>query len=156
MGMVEMDLADLVDASNKSDGSFQRRNDPVKADNPGMKASGTLEWSARFCPLWQMPLDEMNRRLEAKNDAKKYEPEDTQPPWYMQWVKALFEEFIEDKPDWEHNRDRRRKETLAWFTGEKERDEMEAASKPSNDFRSGILQFHIHQCTGELFVSTSR
>jgi hypothetical protein len=34
------------------------------------------------------------------------------------------------------------------FTGERMRDEVEAAGKPRPDFPSGVLQFHIHQCAG--------
>ncbi len=84
-----------------------------------MKASGILDWSIRFCPLWQMPLDPP--RVD-----DKCEPPDTWSTWF-------------EKPDWERERAKRRKETLAWFTGQKERDELEAA-QPPGDLKSGVLQ----------------
>ena len=145
--MVDNDLAELIEECSTMDGSYRRHRDPLKADQPGMTTAGTLDWSVQFCPLWQMPLEEMSRRLEAKRNMQKYEPVDLLQPWWMDWLGR----FLEDKPDWESARAERRKETLAWFTGEKERDEMEAAAKPSDDLRSGILQFHIHQCNGTYF-----
>ncbi len=145
IGHIEVDLFQLIDETNTSDGSYRHRSDPLKADKSGMKTSGTLDWSVRFCPLWQMPLDEMSRKIERKRATAKYEPEHVVQPWWME----LIGRFIEEKPDWETERSTRRKETLAWFTGEKERDETEAATKPTDDLRSGILQFHIHQCTGK-------
>jgi hypothetical protein len=51
-----------------------------------------------------------------------------------------------DVPDWEAERAKRREDTVAWFTGEREREEAEAAAAPTDELRSGILQFHIHQC----------
>ena len=152
IGIVEADLADLVDKTNTSDGSLRRRRDMIQADKPGMKTSGSLDWSVRFCPLWQMPLEEMSRRLEVKYKTQDREPIKPLKPWWLEWIEG----FVEDKPDWEAERATRRKETLAWFTGEKERDDMEAAAKPSNDLRSGVLQFHIHQCNGEHPVSMKR
>lgn len=142
--MVELDLPTLIDETNTSDVSHRRRHDAIKADKPGMNTSGSLEWSVRFCPLWQMPLEEMSKRLEDQRKTGHHEPVNPVPPRWMEWIGKL----IEDKPDWEETRAVRRKETLAWFTGEKERDDMEAATPPSDKFTSGVLQFHIHQCTG--------
>ena len=144
IGMVDNDLAELIEETSTTDGSYHRHRDPLKADQPGMTTAGILDWSVRFCPLWQMPLEEMSRRLEDKRKTQMYEPVNVLQPWWMEWIGR----FVEDKPDWESARAERRKETMAWFTGEKERDEMEAAAKPSDDLRSGVLQFHIHQCNG--------
>lgn len=143
IGVVEADLADLVDQTNSSDGSLHRRRDEIKADQPGMHTSGCLEWSVRFCPLWQMSLEEMSRKIEHKRRTQDRDPADQTKPWWLE----MIEGFVE-KPDWEADRATRRKETLAWFTGEKERDEMEADTKPTDHLRSGVLQFHIHQCNG--------
>jgi Ca2+-dependent lipid-binding protein len=146
MGRLEIDLADLVDQSIASGDQLHRRQDPLKADRPGMKTSGHLNWSVRFCPLWQMQPEEMMQRMQSIKEARRRaEPSDLEPPW---WLK-MIQEIAVDKPDWENERAERRKETLAWFTGERERDEMEAAVRPSDDLRSGILQFHVHQCTGK-------
>lgn len=136
LGLVEIDLADLLEYSRSSPAmsGLQRRQDKLGADRPGMRVSGTLDWSIRFYPLWRMPGEEMTRRLD-KIRASRKAPEFIQP-WWMQ----LIGNFVEDKPDWEVDRAERRKETLAWFTGEKERDEMEAAAKPSERLRSGVLQ----------------
>ena len=167
IGVVEVDLAQLIDENTTADGELRRRRDPLSADSPGMKTQGMLEWSVRFCPLWQMPLEEMSRRMEKTRGTRKTEPDEVVTPWWMEFIGR----FIEDKPEWEGERAKKRQETLAWFTGEKERDQMEAESRASEDLRSGILQvsvfgiplpqtlkglllqFHIHQCTGMTFLA---
>ena len=146
IGIVEMDLADLVDESQtrSADALPVRRTSDLQADHPGMRVSGTLDWSVRFCPLWQFPQHELQRRLQEQKSQRKGEPDPSAPqkqPWFLE----LFNSFMQ-RQDWEKDRAARRRETLAWFTGEKEREEMEAAMRPSEEMRSGVLQFHIHQC----------
>lgn len=145
IGIVEMDLADLVEES-MSISSPRRRQDHLYAEKRGMKASGELDWSVRFCRLWQMPEDQKKRRVEAAREKRIGEPEITEAPWWLKLIQGVSAET----PEWEKERSKRRKETLAWFTGETEREEIEAASRPSDELRSGILQFHIHQCHGKL------
>lgn len=140
MGVVEVDLADLIDHTTSTDrpsssDTFDHRNDALEADSPGMKVTGTLSWSVRFCPLWVMPESEMQKRMEKnRSREKRREPEYVKPVW-LDWLESFM-----DKPDWEDETKERRKETVAWFTGEKEKDEMEAASRPNDQLRSGVLQ----------------
>jgi hypothetical protein len=118
-----------------------------------------------------MSDEEMKKRVKDMRSVRQGEPselaiEKGMPGW-LRWVQGI----VERPPEWEEERKKRRKETLAWFTGEMERDEMEAALRPSEDKRSGVLQvslgtgkakganeessytdmrqFHIHQCHGE-------
>lgn len=91
-----------------------------------------------------MSASEMESRLKEKKVGRRKGDCTDNQPWYFDWI----EKFIGEKPDWVGERDERRKETTRWFTGERERDELEVLEKPSHDLRSGVLQFHIHQCTG--------
>lgn len=145
MGVVEVDVADLVEHSEAftPDQPPIRRVDLLTAERPGMKTSGRLEWSVRFCPLWAMPQEELEKKVVDNEDDRPGEPSASDmrlPPW-LHWINKYM-----DTPNWEHERAKRRQDTIAWFTGEKEREEAEAAAPPSDDLRSGILQFHIHQC----------
>ena len=139
MGAVEVELAELADTSGTThpDDPPHRRVDPLKADRPGMRASGSLEWSVRFCPLWGIPPDQVQKRVEEMAKERIGEPTaaDRNLPWWLEWMNQWM-----DVPDWEGERAKRRQETLAWFTGERERDGMEAALRPPEDLRSGILQ----------------
>jgi Ca2+-dependent lipid-binding protein len=169
IGIVELDLAELADEASRSS-QLIRRSDELEADHPGMRVQGTLHWSVRFCPLWQMSDEEMKKRVEEMRSVRRGEPSEVEiekgMPGWLRWVQGV----VERPPEWEEERKKRRKETLAWFTGEMERDEMEVALRPSEDKRSGVLQvssgtgkmklaseessftdmrqFHIHQCHG--------
>ncbi|OCF32225.1 hypothetical protein I316_06139 [Kwoniella heveanensis BCC8398] len=142
LGVVEVDLADLIDTHADR---MYHRVDPLTADRPGMRSSGFLDWSVQFHPLWQMPQEETQAKiLEARTQRNRdCEPPEDCTPWWLDMVDKLID-GKEEK--WVKERQEKRKETMAWFTGEKERDEIEAGTKPSEDIRSGILQFHIHQC----------
>ncbi|ORY26686.1 hypothetical protein BCR39DRAFT_540429 [Naematelia encephala] len=158
LGVVEVDLADLIDENTRSGGveTLTRRTDTLTADRPGMKAGGELTWSVKFAPVWQIPEEDVRAKMEERRKSRA-EPE-LAKPWWLD----LIERYCEEKPSWEQERMKRRKEALAFFTGEREKDEMEVASKPSEEFKSGILQvralfndfarlltsfqFHIHQC----------
>jgi hypothetical protein len=138
LGIVELDLADLADEASRTP-HLIRRTDELRADRPGMRAQGVLHWSVRFCGLWQLPEEEIRRRsAEAKAKKGKGEPSEVEArePWWLGAVRR----WVGDPPGWEEQRKDRRKETLEWFTGEKARDEMEAAEKPSEERRSGVLQ----------------
>ncbi|WVR00367.1 hypothetical protein IAU59_007510 [Kwoniella sp. CBS 9459] len=142
LGVVEVDLADLVDTHSDK---MYHRCDPLTADRPGMRSSGSLSWSVQFHPLWQMSQEETQAKvLQAREQRNSdCEPPDNRIPWWVEWI----DKMVEGKDEkWVQERHEKRKETMAWFTGEKERDELEAGMKPSEDIRSGILQFHIHQC----------
>ncbi|EIW72275.1 hypothetical protein TREMEDRAFT_70665 [Tremella mesenterica DSM 1558] len=140
LGVVTVDLTDLVENYN---GPLKRRLDPLRADNPGMKVQGSLEWSIRFCPLWQISPEELEERLKQAHPKSKGEPKDVTKPW---WI-TLLEKLAGEVPEWEKERKERRKEVMEWFSGAKEREEAEVVLKPNEKYRSGILQFHIHQAS---------
>jgi Ca2+-dependent lipid-binding protein len=141
IGVVEVDISTLVEKEQEThDKNLQRRSDSLTADQPGMRVSGKLHWSVQFYPLWQMGPEELQSKIKniAAARQKRGEPPSGEAvPWWMEMVNKYFGEDI---PDWVAERAERRKETLEWFTGEKERDELEAAAKPSEDLRSGVVQ----------------
>jgi hypothetical protein len=139
LGTVELDLAMLVDEKQSDDNILRRRRDELQADKPGMKHAGILHWSVRFCPLWQMSEKEMNERIIRLKGAQGARPgpaDSVGQLWWIDWLSS----WVEDKPEWEELRARKRKESLAWFTSELERDEMEASIGANEDLRSGVLQ----------------
>lgn len=139
MGTIEVEIADLVEQAQKTDPSqgLHRRWDELRADRSGMRVQGVLEWSVRFYPLWQMSEKEMHERAASEHSERKGEPtkEDMILPSWMKWMESYM-----DVPNWEEERKQRRQETLAWFSGEREREAMEAEVKPSEKLRSGVLQ----------------
>ena len=144
VGVVEVDVAEMVvlASQHKGDEPFER-HDALKADRPGMRVQGELEWSIRFHPLWQMPAAELEKRVATMRNNRIGEGS-TPAPWWLEWLDKYCE-----VPQWERERARRRQETIDMITGERMRDEIEAAGKPTPDLPSGVLQFHIHQCVGE-------
>jgi hypothetical protein len=146
MGVVEVDLADLVERGKESSSEdLDRRTDELQAERPGMRTSGTLHWSVKFHGMWEMAPEEVHERLLARKSQVKGEPEDTATPWWIEQIKNL----VGEAPSWSEDRKQRRQEAVSWITGEKEKDEMEANEAPSPELRSGVIQFHIHQCVGE-------
>nr|XP_018261000.1 uncharacterized protein I303_06717 [Kwoniella dejecticola CBS 10117]OBR83158.1 hypothetical protein I303_06717 [Kwoniella dejecticola CBS 10117] len=144
MGVVEVDVAELVDTHSDK---LHHRRDEFQADRPGMKCSGSLNWSIQFHGLWQMSEEEIKSRVKESKvlDGK----EGINPPAMEKvpvWMEILSRIIDKNEEKWYVNREKKRKETLAWFTGEKERDSLEVQGKPDENLRSGILQFHIHQC----------
>lgn len=147
MGKVEVELADLVERGKASSSEkLDRRADELQAERPGMRTSGILHWSVKFHGMWAMAPDEVHQRLLARKSNVKGEPEDVVTPWWMEQIKK----FVGEAPVWAEDRKQRRKEAVAWITGEKEKDELEASEAPSPELRSGVIQFHIHQCVGKL------
>nr|XP_019010216.1 uncharacterized protein I206_04684 [Kwoniella pini CBS 10737]OCF48997.1 hypothetical protein I206_04684 [Kwoniella pini CBS 10737] len=145
MGVVELDLAEIVDTHSRK---LHHRRDEFQADTPGMKCSGSLNWSIQFHGLWQMSEEELKQRTKQSKVSSGREdmnpPEMDKVPIWMEMLSRIVDTKNEEK--WYANREKKRKETLAWFTGEKERDTLEVQGKPDENLRSGILQFHIHQC----------
>lgn len=141
MGIVDQDVGDIVERSaNSTTTDMFRQTSPLVSEQPGMRTQGELDWSVRFYPLWKMPDDELEKRIVALKDRRG--EGHIAPPWWLEWLDKFME-----KPTWEAEREERRKETLEYFNGHRKRDEIEAESKPPADMSSGILQFHIHQCT---------
>lgn len=137
LGIVELDLADLVEKSEQLDGrtDIDDRHDALQPTHSGLKTAGYLDWSVRFCPLWKMSPEEIEERRPQIHIPKRPMPGD-EDAWWMKKMKSL----LPDTPDWEQERAKERKETLAWFTGERQRDSIEAQTKPRLDLRSGVLQ----------------
>ncbi|WVQ84921.1 hypothetical protein IAT38_007084 [Cryptococcus sp. DSM 104549] len=151
LGVVLADLADLVAASTSAEGTsgdgMQHRADAFTADQPGMRTSGVLFWSVRFCPLWQMSPAETSARIERARAARRGPigpdgGEAGKEAWWIEWLKG----WVPDREEWEEEREERRRETVEWLKGEKEREMMEADEGASEERPCGILQFHIHQC----------
>lgn len=145
IGRVSVDLGEIIEQSESPQGgkyNLFRRHDDLEPDQPGMKAQGQLDWSVRFFPLWQIPPAEFYRRLEEIKDRRG--EGQTISPWWLHWL----DEWME-KPEWERERSKRRREMVDYFTGERKRDELEAALPPTGEFPSGVLQFHVHQCAGK-------
>ncbi|BEJ11357.1 hypothetical protein CspHIS471_0107790 [Cutaneotrichosporon sp. HIS471] len=142
IGQVKVDIAEIIELSERENHGYElfRRHDDLVPELPGMRAQGQIDWSVRFFPLWQIPVNEFHRRLEAISD-RRGDDDKTVAPWWLKWL----DDWIE-KPEWETERAKRRKEMVDYFTGERERDEIEAAMPPTDEFPSGVLQFHVHQC----------
>ncbi|KAL1409964.1 hypothetical protein Q8F55_003963 [Vanrija albida] len=141
LGQVEVDVEELVDMSTKGPRSDElfTRDDKLMPTQIGMKTQGELHWSVRFFPLWKMPADQVDKRMER---AKKHNADEgIEAPWWIKWIEELVE-----KPEWEKQREKERKDTLAMFCTERQREEVEAMARPTAERSSGVLQFHIHQC----------
>lgn len=146
MGVVEVDVADLVErGKDSSNEDLDRRRDDLQAERPGMRTSGSLHWSVKFHSLWEMAPEEVEERMLQRKRQKVGEPDNLETPWWIEYLRKWSAEV----PTWAEERRQRRKDTVAWFTGEKEKDEMEASEAPSTELRSGVLQFHLHQCVGK-------
>jgi hypothetical protein len=145
MGVIEVELADLVERGKESSSeALDRRADELQAERPGMKTSGTLHWSVKFHGMWEMAPEEVQQRILDRKKNVKGEPDAEVTPWWIEQVKR----FVGEAPTWAEDRKERRQEAAAWITGEKEKDEMEASEAPSPELRSGVIQFHVHQCVG--------
>ena len=146
MGVVEVELADLVERGKQSSTEeLDRRADELQGERPGMRTSGTLHWSVKFHGMWEMAPEEVHERMMERKKGIKGEPEVVETPWWIEQIKK----FAGEPASWSEDRKQRRKEAVSWITGEKEKDEMEATEAPSEELRSGVIQFHIHQCVGE-------
>jgi hypothetical protein len=113
------------------------------------RTSGILHWSVKFHGMWEMAPEEVQERLLQRKKDVKGQPNVVETPWWIEQIKAL----VGEAPSWDADRKERRQEAVAWITGEKEKDEMEASEAPSDELRSGVIQFHIHQCVGELCLT---
>jgi hypothetical protein len=141
VGVVEVDVSELIlQAQNQPTGVQQERHDVLQPGSPGMRVQGSLEWSVRFYPLWRMSDAELKKRADAAQ-VKRAEG-CTPAPWWLQWLDRYVE-----VPAWEKERQLERKATMDRITGDRFRSEVEAAGKPTAELPSGVLQFHIHQCS---------
>ncbi|KAG7562247.1 hypothetical protein FFLO_02333 [Filobasidium floriforme] len=171
IGMVDIDLADLLEKGNhrsERKDMMEEQTDLVPTKN-GMPAQGRLFWSHAFYPLWKMPEDgkaqqaageeEWQHEKHGNDDIGTGREGQVQMPGL---IYSLMGRLAPDPFPWEAERRKRRMESIAWLTGERARETLEASVKPSMDRRSGILQFAITQCnnleyqrTGKTFASQS-
>lgn len=131
---------------------------PVKA---GKAAQGELYWSHAFYPVWKMPQDD-KAKTEMKDvewQKEKHSSSDigTSLEGSSLQNSLLYKLMSRLAPEpfpWEAERRKRRLESIAWLTGERARETLEASMAPSLSRRSGILQFGITQCM-DLEVDTT-
>lgn len=155
LGMVSEDLADLLGMTSNAQSSKQEmvhRDDELKPRRKGYTAKGNISWSYAFYPIWKLPQDGQKEEALAQEEweKEKHGPEDIgtgrggqvkEPGLFYQFLGRFKPEPLE----WENERKKRRLESIAWLTGERAREAMEATQKPTLERRSGILLFQIHQ-----------
>lgn len=145
IGVVETDVASIIDQSQRTPGDAPIFHHSSIQPMPGKKTTqGTLDWSARFFPVWRMPEAQLERHIEAYQAKRELGEGTIKSPWWLEWLERYM-----DKPDWEAEREARRKRTIEVFSGERYREEIEALARPPPELVSGVLQFHIHQCERE-------
>ncbi|KAJ9118636.1 hypothetical protein QFC22_003856 [Naganishia vaughanmartiniae] len=155
LGMVSEDLADLLSSTQQEQPAGQEmlhRTDMLEPHRRGMTAKGSLTWSYAFYPIWKLPQDSKKEENIAKAewDNEKHSEADigtgrtgrAQEPGL---IYQFLERFRPEPMEWENERKKRRLESIAWLTGERSREAMEATQKPSLERRSGVLLFQIHQ-----------
>jgi hypothetical protein len=152
--MVDEDLADLLERGNhrpKRDRLLEEETNLVPTRN-GMPAEGCMLWAHAFYPLWKMPQDsDAKKEIGAKEWQKESHGEDdigTGRGGGAQVPGLIYAMMGRMKPEplpWEAERRKRRMESIAWLTGERARESMEASLKPSLERRSGILHFGVLQ-----------
>lgn len=155
LGMVSEDLADLLSVTNDAHGNPQEmlhRDDELKPRRKGYTAKGNISWSYAFYPIWKLPSDgkkeddlaqdEWNKEKHGEADIGTGRGGQVKEPGLLyQFLERLKPEPLE----WENERKKRRLESIAWLTGERAREAMEATQKPTLERRSGVLLFQIHQ-----------
>ncbi|KAJ9110691.1 hypothetical protein QFC19_001520 [Naganishia cerealis] len=155
LGMVSEDLADLLGSTAEERSTNQEmlhREDMLQPQRRGMTAKGSLSWSYAFYPIWKLPQDSEkdDNMAKAEWDKEKHAEADigtgrtgrTKEPGL---IYQFLERFKPEPLPWENERKKRRLESIAWLTGERAREAMEATQKPTLERRSGVLLFQIHQ-----------
>jgi hypothetical protein len=155
LGMISEDLADLLSTNQQEQSDNQemlRRTDMLEPYRRGMTAKGSLTWSYAFHPIWKLPQGSKKEENIAKagwNNERHSEADvgtgrtgRTQEPGL---IYQFLERFKPEPLEWENERKKRRLESIAWLTGERSREVMEATQKPTLERRSGVLLFQIHQ-----------
>ena len=155
LGMVSEDLAGLlgmVGDQQPEKRNWVERDDELKPRRKGYTAKGNITWSYAFYPIWKMPQDG-EQEDELAQDAwrkERHGSEDrgTGRDGQVKEPGLLYKFLGRFKPEpfeWENERKKRRLESIAWLTGERARETMEATQKPTLQRRSGVLLFQIHQ-----------
>jgi Ca2+-dependent lipid-binding protein len=159
LGMVRVNLLKLVETpADGSNDSLQRQTTTLTAEHAGMKVGGTLDWSWGFFPIHKMPshsgeqADVTEEEFAAeKTGATTGRKGDSEAPGLLY---KLMRGLAPEPFEWEQERRQRRLDSVAWLTGQRAREDVEASLPPTEDYRSGILNFHIHQAT-DLQMETS-
>ncbi len=151
LGQVDIDLLKLVEKSADDSSSLRRQTNTLRAAHTGMKVEGTLDWSWGFFPIRKMPsLSEEKVEINKEEVAAEKTGTNTGREGDAEEPGLLYKLMRGMAPEpfaWEHDRRQRRMESLAWLTGQRARESMEASLPPTEDYRSGVLNFHIHQAT---------
>jgi hypothetical protein len=143
LGVVEIDLTALVEAHNASEfvPADDTRVDPLRSPKKSGKAQGFLTYSVQYFPLHHSAVSTGTAEGVAPSlaETKAARKENTLalPVFH---VGGLF------KPEafkWEGERLERRKETVRWVTGQREREILECEEKPTMERRSGILAWNV-------------
>lgn len=142
----------MLEQGPSENNQLRRHTSELKAAHSGMKVRGTLEWSWGFFAI---------SKLSSKSDATaQVEQEELhgdklggddkgtgrsgtaeQPGLLYRLMKGISAEPF----PWELERRKRRLDSLAWLTGQRAREALEASQPPGKEFRCGVLNFHIHQ-----------
>lgn len=155
LGMVSEDLAGLLGMAGDQQPekrNWIERDDELKPRRKGYTAKGNITWSYAFYPIWKLPQDG-EKEDELAQDAWSKEQHGsadrgTGRSGQVKEPGLLYKFLGRFKPEpleWENERKKRRLESIAWLTGERARETMEATQKPTLERRSGVLLFQIHQ-----------
>jgi Ca2+-dependent lipid-binding protein len=150
LGMVQVDLVKMMEFVGNN--RLRRQHSRLKPAQSGMKCSGTLEWSWGFFPIWKMSSESEEKKQAEEEELRGEglggadpgtgrEGNAAQPGLLYKLMKGLAPEPFA----WEQERKKRRLDSLAWLTGQRARETLEASQPPSLERRCGVLKFHIHQ-----------
>ncbi len=152
LGLVEIDLVRMLEQGPSENNQLRRHTSELKATHSGMKVQGTLEWSWGFFGITKIaPQSDAKGQVENEElNGDKLGGDDKgtgrsgtaeQPGLLYRLMKGISPEPF----PWELERRKRRLDSLAWLTGQRGREALEASQPPSKDNRCGVLNFHIHQ-----------
>lgn len=153
LGIVEIDLTALVENRNResSTPTDDMRCDPLRSPKKGSKAQGMLTYSVQFFPLHHSTVvtgtGAGTAPTLAEKKAARLDNPLALPVFHL--ADKLAERFTPEQFKWEEERLEKRKETVMWVTGQREREILEVEQKPSEERRSGILAFNVLSLQGQ-------
>ena len=146
LGIVEIDLTALVEDRNRTSTTptDDMRVDPLRPPKKGSKAQGMLTYSVQFFPLHHSAVvDKSEGGVPTLAEKKAARKADSLALPIFHLSTKLAETFEPEPFDWEKDRIEKRKETVRWVTGQREREILEIEEKPSEERRSGILAWNV-------------
>lgn len=147
IGMVDVDLADLLERGNHRPRKDRLMEEVTELEptRSKMKAQGRLFWSHAFYPTWKMSKEDLEKRKKIDYNKDEGDLPHVQGSTWGPFLQSFLGGLRPDPPAWEEERRKRRKHHVAWLSGEIAREQLEAATRPTLERRSGILQFTIAQ-----------